>query len=375
VLIRKKNNLVFKDEYGVVNYSEWVKELERFWNAVLIKRFEAASISFYNFEESAAKQEIFQKITDLVVENQSKEKNDCSKDEVPTNPYEYEGYCRRHLEMSGWKAQQTPGSGDQGADVVAEKNNKRLVVQCKLWNQPVSNKAVQEIVSAKAFYSANVAAVVSNKSFTKSAKSLAAVNGVLLLHHKDIELLDSHIKDIETRGQLSSIPQTGALRPETPELLNNHSEPNPVTGEGITYCFHCQQRIAFPMEMAGKTAICPTCNKETQLADDRVSVKKQFPISYLGVEVEEIVINDISNIIQSEISQFAYSGSEKIPAMKHLRQMVDDNKWLDGAVMSLADAKWAVENFTRFIEFVRQHNRFPRPGYGSSLTNEFGVLK
>lgn len=97
-------------------------------------------------------------------------------------PIEFEEHCKTLLLNAGWKALTTSGSGDQGADVIAEVNNRRLVVQCKYYSQPVGNSAVQEVVAARLFYSAHLAAVVSNAPFTKSAQELAKKSNVTLLH-------------------------------------------------------------------------------------------------------------------------------------------------------------------------------------------------
>jgi len=104
-----------------------------------------------------------------------------------TNPYEYEIKVATKLKSLGWSARTTSGSGDQGADVIAEMKEVVFVIQCKLYSGPVGNKAVQEVLAAKGYYDANVAAVVTNQSYTKSAKKLAYKLGVLLLHHDELE--------------------------------------------------------------------------------------------------------------------------------------------------------------------------------------------
>jgi restriction system protein len=80
----------------------------------------------------------------------------------------------------------TKGSGDQGADVIAEKGGIRVVVQCKWYSQPVGNAAVQEAYAAKAHERTDYAFVVTNNAYTKSAKQLAASTGVGLLHANDL---------------------------------------------------------------------------------------------------------------------------------------------------------------------------------------------
>jgi restriction system protein len=103
---------------------------------------------------------------------------------------EFELYCREVLQEAGWRAALTPGSGDQGADIIAEKDGRRVVIQCKFYNGTVGNKAVQEAYAAAAFQDAPYAVVVTNSVYTKSAHQLAHKNGVLLMHHTDLERLE-----------------------------------------------------------------------------------------------------------------------------------------------------------------------------------------
>lgn len=102
------------------------------------------------------------------------------------DPIDYERHCALQLEKAGWSTLLTPATGDQGADVIARRAGKVLVLQCKLYSTSVGNDAVQEVFAAKQFQSADLAAVVSNQTFTKSARQLANVNGVRLLHHEEL---------------------------------------------------------------------------------------------------------------------------------------------------------------------------------------------
>jgi len=81
----------------------------------------------------------------------------------------------------------TQASGDQGIDVIATRDNVKAVLQCKKYSQPVGNAAVQEIIAGKQFEQADIAAVVSNNSYTQSAKQLANAAGVHLLHYAELE--------------------------------------------------------------------------------------------------------------------------------------------------------------------------------------------
>lgn len=104
-------------------------------------------------------------------------------------PTDYEQYCAGLLERAGWKAKTTAANGDQGADVIAELDSVKLVIQCKRYVQPVGNKAVQEVIAAKVYYGASMAAVVATAPYTQSAIALAKRSHVLLLSHVDLPKL------------------------------------------------------------------------------------------------------------------------------------------------------------------------------------------
>ena len=73
--------------------------------------------------------------------------------------------------------------------MVAELNGIKLVIQCKRYVKPVGNKAVQEVLSAKVYYGANVAAVVATAPYTQSAIALAKRSNALLLSHVELPQL------------------------------------------------------------------------------------------------------------------------------------------------------------------------------------------
>lgn len=109
------------------------------------------------------------------------------------DPIEFEVLCGQKMEQAGWDTQLTKGSGDQGADVICRKGDISIVLQCKLYSSPIGNKAVQEAFAARSYYDLGHAAVVSNQGYTKSAKALAAMTGVLLLHLHDLDECDALI--------------------------------------------------------------------------------------------------------------------------------------------------------------------------------------
>ena len=100
---------------------------------------------------------------------------------------EYERQCASILFRRGWTVHPTPATGDNGADVIAEKGDARLIVQCKLYSQPVGNKAVQEAYSARHLFHGTHACVVAPNGFTAQAERAAHGLSVRLIHHSQLE--------------------------------------------------------------------------------------------------------------------------------------------------------------------------------------------
>lgn len=74
----------------------------------------------------------------------------------------------------------TPGSGDQGVDILAQKEGVKYAIQCKRYSSDLGNKPVQEVHAGKSMYNCHVGAVITNQHFTPGAKELAKATGVLL---------------------------------------------------------------------------------------------------------------------------------------------------------------------------------------------------
>ena len=107
--------------------------------------------------------------------------------------YQYEQKCAELLKAKGFsKVQVTPGSGDQGVDVIAYRSKKKYGVQCKYYEGTVGNKAIQEVYAGSAYYNCNAALVISNSTFTKSAKELADRLNVELWENVDAIYLQKH---------------------------------------------------------------------------------------------------------------------------------------------------------------------------------------
>ena len=100
-------------------------------------------------------------------------------DNLDGHAFEY--WCAKVLEQNGFrKVQVTRGSGDQGVDIIAEKDEIRYAIQCKCYSSNLGNTPVQEVNAGKSLYDCHVGVVMTNRYFTKSAEELAKATGTLL---------------------------------------------------------------------------------------------------------------------------------------------------------------------------------------------------
>lgn len=101
---------------------------------------------------------------------------------------EFEAYIVKVLKENGYEdIRGTPATGDQGADLITKKHGKTIVIQAKRYKGAVGNKAVQEIIAALSFYSGDEGWVITNSTFTQSAKALAQKANVKLIDGKALE--------------------------------------------------------------------------------------------------------------------------------------------------------------------------------------------
>lgn len=100
-------------------------------------------------------------------------------DEMEGHDFEY--YCAGLLKEAGFQeVEVTKGSGDFGADILAEKDGVSYAVQCKCYESVVGVHAVQEAFAGKAYYDRMVGAVMTNRYFTEPAVRCAEKLNILL---------------------------------------------------------------------------------------------------------------------------------------------------------------------------------------------------
>lgn len=93
---------------------------------------------------------------------------------------EFENFIAVLFQKMGYSSEVTKHSGDQGIDVIAEKNGTKIGIQAKCYSGSVGNSAIQEVATGKNHYRLDKAIVVTNNFFTPSAFELAKSNSVIL---------------------------------------------------------------------------------------------------------------------------------------------------------------------------------------------------
>lgn len=106
--------------------------------------------------------------------------------------FQFEAFLVETFQTIGYDVKETKKTADQGADLFVSRFGKNMVIQAKNYTGSVGNAAVQQAISAKAFYGCDEAMVVTNSYYTKSAKELASTAGVRLI---DREGLQSYLDD------------------------------------------------------------------------------------------------------------------------------------------------------------------------------------
>jgi restriction system protein len=188
-LARRRIVLARRDHYGVIDEAAWAKEMRHFAEKVARPALSDAHLVALS-RSGDVSLAIRAMIEPAILARASIIEADLAFSDGMSSE-QFEDWCAKRLTKLGWKTSMTAASGDQGADVLAEKGSWRLILQCKLYSNPVGNKAVQEAYTAQRHYRAKASAVVTNADFTRSARTLAATTGVLLLHHGDLDRLDT----------------------------------------------------------------------------------------------------------------------------------------------------------------------------------------
>lgn len=206
-LKRKKSQNIYKDDYGVTRKEAWLKECKYFVKEILLPLDR-------DMPEFAPRTALYEELTDTTNPDaidywikylddfiEAADSRSYLKNLATMSGHDYEVFVGNIVEDCGWQVQVTKGSGDQGADVIAERDGVRIVLQCKLYASTVGNKAVQEVFAAQTFYDCDHAFVISNSTYTPSARKVAERTQVQLLHHDELPYTLEEIRSGQKRRQ------------------------------------------------------------------------------------------------------------------------------------------------------------------------------
>ena len=173
---------VTSNAFGKKNYDKFLPQLQEYLedNSKIVDRLDREFGVEVTFDEGALDKYI------AIIETKIKESDSRFDYSDEMDPYDYEHLCAEEFKKNKWDAEATQGSSDQGVDVIATKDTRTLVAQCKRFMKPVGNKAVQEIVAGMKYYEATEGVVIAPNGYTNSAKNLAEANNIKLIHHSEI---------------------------------------------------------------------------------------------------------------------------------------------------------------------------------------------
>lgn len=117
---------------------------------------------------------------------------------------EFEARLAVLFDNLGFAVTRTGASGDFGADLVLERDDRRVVVQAKRYDGAVGIEAVQQVIGATRYYDAIQAIVVTNSACTPAATKLAKAHDVVLVERDALAaLLAAYPLDRTGSGALS----------------------------------------------------------------------------------------------------------------------------------------------------------------------------
>ena len=193
----RRSQLIRKGDYDRWDFDPWFKHIDEFIENVVKRDARAIGIDTSNVTQDSPVWHAIHSLIDEAIDQYEDSNPPHGDIDIVTDGASYESYVKRVLEHEAWDVQMTPASGDQGVDLIARMADMSVAIQCKFYSVPVGNKAVQEAVAGRVFYRCKYAAVVSNQSYTVSAKALAKTARVALLHHDELKDLHLLLVDLD----------------------------------------------------------------------------------------------------------------------------------------------------------------------------------
>lgn len=161
---------------------------------IYISTYKEALEKLMNFECNKEMIELYNELNmnDIQIERVNSNMDSLSLKEIKSG-IEFENFCSKLLIANGFlNVTVTQASNDYGVDILAEKDSIKYAIQCKFYNSPVGNSAIQEVCTGKSYYNCHIAVVLTNATFTKNAIELADRNNIILWDYRKLnELINS----------------------------------------------------------------------------------------------------------------------------------------------------------------------------------------
>ena len=164
--------------------------------------------------------------------------------------HDFEYWCADLLRHNGFSnVRVTQGSGDQGVDILAQKDKRQYAIQCKRYSKSLGNRPIQEVNTGKTIYGCTVAAVMTNQYFTKGAVDAARAVGVQLWDRDVLsKMLEQKNKRINGKGSTLNLSHHEADRhyQSVPKAVSISSTSKKQTHSTQSYTFTTHTTVVQP---------------------------------------------------------------------------------------------------------------------------------
>jgi HJR/Mrr/RecB family endonuclease len=177
------------DDYGDENWNALPKEIE---NCISKLESRIPGLSHDYSARVFLQKELDQKFR--IYHAAQKDKPTSTENVNGLSGVEFETYLVKVLKENGFEdVRGTPATGDQGADLIARRNGKTIIIQAKRYQGAVGNRAVQEVMSAVQYYGGDEGWVITNSVFTPSARALAQKGNVKLIDGTSLNRIGKYL--------------------------------------------------------------------------------------------------------------------------------------------------------------------------------------
>ena len=154
--------------------------------------------------------------------------------------------------QAGFYVEYTPSSGDQGVDLILQKNGKTTVVQCKSHRNPVGPAVARELYGSFHHFSADSAILACTGGFTQGVKEFVRGKPITLVSADDLASWGASV--VKEQSQTTTLPTSESSPPmeETAAQSGtlNHPAPTcPTRG--------CRKKMVLREGYRGKFWGCP----------------------------------------------------------------------------------------------------------------------